>query len=57
MSNSADPIAVVAQRVWTSALRLRGREFCFILNDTVREKKRPGFPFFLFRTKANRPSN
>ena len=27
----------MAQRMWTSALQLRGREFCFILNDTVRE--------------------
>jgi hypothetical protein len=27
----------MAQRMWTSALQLRGREFCFILNDAVRE--------------------
>jgi hypothetical protein len=37
MTNRDDPIAVMAQRMWTSALQLRGREFCFILNDAVRE--------------------
>ena len=53
MSNSADPIAVVAQRMWTSALRLRGREFCFILNDTVRKKKRSCFPFFAVQKQTD----
>ena len=37
MTNPGDPIDVMAQRMWTSALQLRGREFCFILNDAVRE--------------------
>ena len=37
MSNAADPAAVVAQRMWTSTLQLRGREFCFILNAIVRD--------------------
>ena len=37
MINVEDPIAVMAQRMWTSALQLRGREFCYILNDAVRE--------------------
>ena len=37
MSNAGDTIAVMAQRMWTSALQLRGREFCFILNYFLRE--------------------
>ena len=32
-----DQIPVAAQRIWTSALTLRGREFCFILNAAVRD--------------------
>ena len=32
----ADQIPVVAQRMWTSAKRLSGREFCFILNHAGR---------------------
>jgi hypothetical protein len=36
MPNVADPVDVMAQRMWTSALTLRGREFCFILNDATR---------------------
>ena len=35
--NAADPTAIVAQRMWTSTLQLRGREFCFILNAIVRD--------------------
>ena len=31
-----DEIPQAAQRLWTSALQLRGREFCFILNKAVR---------------------
>ena len=31
-----DQIPEAAQRMWTSALTLRGREFCFILNAAVR---------------------
>ena len=37
MSNAGDTIAIMAQRMWTSALQLRGREFCFIINDVVRD--------------------
>jgi hypothetical protein len=29
-------IPEAAQRLWTSALQLRGHEFCFILNESVR---------------------
>ena len=39
MSNAQELMAEIpqaAQRMWTSALRLRGREFCFILNAAVR---------------------
>jgi hypothetical protein len=32
----ADQLPVAAQRMWTSALQLRDREFCFILNACVR---------------------
>lgn len=32
-----DQIPVAAQRIWTSALTLRGREFCYILNQTLRD--------------------
>ena len=32
----ADQIPVAAQRMWTSAKRLSGREFCFILNHAGR---------------------
>ena len=32
----ADQIPEAAQRMWTSALTLRGREFCYILNAAVR---------------------
>ena len=32
-----DPINEMMQRMWTSSLQLRGREFCFILNEAVRE--------------------
>ena len=31
-----DPIAEMMQRMWTSALQLRGKEFCYILNRAVR---------------------
>lgn len=37
MLHPSDTIAVMAQRMWTSALQLRGREFCFILNELLRE--------------------
>ena len=37
LANPGDPIDVMAQRMWTSALQLRGREFCFMLNDAVRD--------------------
>eukprot|EP01045_Picozoa_sp_COSAG04_P028683 COSAG04_NODE_4518_length_2040_cov_1.781041_4_plen_203_part_00 len=36
---SANQLPAAAQRMWTSALQLRGREFCFILNDCVREDR------------------
>ena len=36
MRNMDDPIAEMIQRMWTSALRLRGHEFCFVLNRAVR---------------------
>jgi hypothetical protein len=36
MRNMDDPIDEMMQRMWTSALRLRGKEFCFILNDALR---------------------
>jgi hypothetical protein len=32
----ASAIPEAAQRLWTSALQLQGREFCFILNNAVR---------------------
>ena len=35
----SDPINEMMQRMWTSALQLRGREFCFILNHAVRADK------------------
>jgi hypothetical protein len=37
MSNAGEPIDVVAQRMWTSALQLRGKEFCYVLNDAIRQ--------------------
>ncbi len=37
LTSSGDPIDVMAQRMWTSALQLRGKEFCFMLNDAVRD--------------------
>ena len=37
MASPSDPVAVVAQRMWTSTLQLRGCEFCFILNAIVRD--------------------
>ena len=36
MRHMDDPIEEMMQRMWTSALRLRDREFCFILNSAVR---------------------
>ena len=33
---SADQLPEAAQRMWTSTLTLRGREFCFIINAAVR---------------------
>ena len=36
LRNMDDPIAEMIQRMWTSALRLRGHEFCFLLNRAVR---------------------
>eukprot|EP01047_Picozoa_sp_COSAG01_P126453 COSAG01_NODE_55597_length_324_cov_0.577778_1_plen_50_part_10 len=39
MHNRSDPINEMMQRMWTSALPLRGREFCFILNHAVRADK------------------
>ena len=39
MTNAEELIGEIpqaAQRMWTSALRLRGREFCYILNAAVR---------------------
>ena len=36
MRNMDDPIAEMMQRMWTSALTLRGKEFCFIFNSAVR---------------------
>ena len=39
MRNMGDPINEMMQRMWTSALQLRGREFCFILNHAVRADK------------------
>ena len=36
MRDMDDPIDDIMQRMWTSALRLRGKEFCFILNDALR---------------------
>jgi hypothetical protein len=36
MRNMDDPIDGMMQRMWTSALQLRGKEFCFILNDALR---------------------
>jgi hypothetical protein len=44
MVNKDDPMADMAQRMWTSALQLRGREFCFILNDAVREDRKEDGP-------------
>ena len=37
MAELVDQVPEAAQRMWTSALQLRGKEFCFILNDTVRD--------------------
>ena len=34
-----DPIDDMMQRMWTSPLQLRSREFCFILNYAVRSDK------------------
>jgi hypothetical protein len=39
LRNMGDPINEMMQRMWTSALQLRGREFCFILNHAVRADK------------------
>lgn len=39
MTSPGDPIAVMAQRMWTSTLRLRGKEFCYIINDAARDDK------------------
>jgi hypothetical protein len=36
LQNLADPIDQMMQRMWTSAVKLRGREFCFIFNDALR---------------------
>jgi hypothetical protein len=39
LQNSQDlqNVPVAAQRMWTSALRLHGREFCFILSEATRD--------------------
>ena len=39
---SEDELPVAVQRMWTSALQLRGKEFCFLLNDGMRDD-RPEF--------------
>ena len=36
MRTADDTIAVMTQRMWTSALQLNGREFCSILNFAIR---------------------
>ena len=41
MRNMDDPIAEMMQRMWTSALTLRGKEFCYILNRAVRGDELP----------------
>ena len=41
MRNMDDPIAEMLQRMWTSTLTLRGKEFCFILNHTLRGDEPP----------------
>ena len=60
MENSAelakpDQIPVAAQRMWTSALSLAGREFCFIVNYAGREDT-PEFvdPLALFARAINK---
>jgi hypothetical protein len=42
MTNAQELVGEIpqaAQRMWTSALRLRGREFCYILNAAVRSDR------------------
>ena len=36
MVGAGDSMAQAVQRMWTSFQQLRGREFCFILNEVVR---------------------
>ena len=44
----ADMIPVAAQRMWTSAKTLDGREFCFIMNLTGRQDT-AGYDTYLSR--------
>jgi hypothetical protein len=44
----ADMIPVAAQRMWTSAKTLDGREFCFIMNFTGRQDT-AGYDTYLSR--------
>ena len=41
MQNMDDPIEQMMQRMWTSTLTLRNREFCFILNYIARADAEP----------------
>jgi hypothetical protein len=41
MQNMDDPIEQMMQRMWTSTLTLRNREFCFILNYMARADAEP----------------
>jgi hypothetical protein len=41
MHNLDDPIEQMMQRMWTSTLKLRDREFCFILNYVARADEEP----------------
>jgi len=40
MQELIDQVPEAAQRIWTSPLQLRGREFCYILNAAVRHLPR-----------------
>lgn len=46
---SEDELPVAVQRMWTSALQMRGKEFCFLLNDGMRDD-RPEFAVPLVRS-------
>ena len=41
MRNMDDPIAEMLQRMWTSTLTLRSREFCFVFNHALRGDQPP----------------